>query len=116
MEKGTDVTKLYAGEESIPVDIEYKEMVWHFEFKPITWAQKKRIQSEMMEQTVSRNGQTTMQINLDKAMVKMFQMTCTKAPAGFDITKISEEFGEILAKHIPGMETDDSPGEGEVKN
>ena len=78
MENGTDVTKLYAGEESIPADIEYKGQIWHFEFKEITWAQKKRVQSESMKRVVARDGKAEMKMDMEKTYIRMFQLTNTK--------------------------------------
>jgi hypothetical protein len=116
MENGTDVTKLYAGDESFPVEIEYQDQIWKFEFKEITWAQKKRVQSESMKRTVTRDGKAEMKVDMEKMYIRMFQLTNTKAPVGFDITKISDEFGEILVKHIPGMDEVEVIDEDDTKN
>ena len=116
MDKGTDVTKLYAGDESFPVEIEYKNEIWHFEFKEITWAQKKRVQSESMKRVVSRDGKAEMKMDMEKTYIRMFQLTNTKAPVGFDITKISDEFGDLLAQYIPGMDEVETIDEDETKN
>lgn len=116
MENGTDVTKLYAGEESFPVEIEYQGMLWHFEFKEITWAQKKRVQSESMKRLATRDGKAEMKVDMEKMYIRIFQLTNTKAPVGFDITKISDEFGELLAKSIPGLDVVETIDEDETKN
>lgn len=116
MENGTDVTKLYAGEDIIPVDIEYRDEIWHFEFKNITWAAKKRVQSESMKRVVARDGKAEMKMDMEKTYIRMFQLTNTKAPVGFDITKISDEFGDLLAQYIPGMDEVETIDEDEEKN
>ncbi len=116
MEAGTDVTELYASEDKILEEIEYNGKIWSFEFKEISWLHLKKVRSEMMEMKTTRGGQTVMSLNMEKFHMRVFQLTNTKAPVGFDITKISPEFGELLAAVTPGIEKDEDIDDEEIKN
>lgn len=116
MEKGTDVTQLYVSDEIIKEEIEYKGQLWPFEFKEISWLHKKKVRSEMMELKTTRNGETVMVLNMEKFHMRMFQLTNKKCPVGFDITKISDEFGELLAAVTPGLDEEETIDDGEIKN
>ena len=116
MEIGTDVTELYVSEDKIIEEIEYKGKVWQFEFKEISWLHMKKVRSEMMEMKTTRSGQTIMSLNMEKFHMRMFQLTNTKCPVGFDITKVDTEFGELLAAVTPGIEKEDTIDDEEIKN
>jgi len=116
MEIGTDVTKLNVSKDIIKEEIEYKGKIWQFEFKEISWLHKKKVRSEMMEMKTTRKGETVMSLNMEKFHTRMFQLTNTKAPDGFNITTITSEFGELLEAVIPGLDKEETIDDDEIKN
>jgi len=101
---------------SVKFEIEYDDKVWKFErMKSIPFGVKQRILSGLM--TFHNSGVATM--DSEKYYNEMIPAMLLKAPPGFDITKINDEFGNLLMEHFPSpgeFNQVDAPDKEEVKN
>ena len=115
-DEGTDVNELYLTG-NVKFEIEYNGKVWKFErMKNIPFGIKQRILSNLLSFN-TKTGMATM--DAEKYYMEIIPAMLLKAPPGFDVTKINEEFGNLLIAHFPNpgeFNQVESPSKEDIKN
>ena len=96
MTEGTDVNKLY-GSSNKTVEIEYKGETWTFVLRTPLMGEMERYTSKLMK--MGQDGSLIM--DTEAYYMEIIPELLVKAPPGFDIRKVSYEFGGLLKQHIP---------------
>ena len=100
LEEGTDSNELCLTG-SVKFEIEYGGKIWKFErMEFLPFGIKQRILSKLMTFN-TKSGMAS--IDTEKYYTEIIPAMLIKAPAGFNITKINEKFGQLLITHFPSI-------------
>jgi hypothetical protein len=98
MEIGTDVTELFTNLEHRDIDIEYKDKIWQFTIRDLTWTEKNNIISQSAGIS-GKKGSSKATFDVNKYNQMYLEKCVVKAPFEINkmnIFKLNEEFGDLL--------------------
>ena len=98
MEIGTDISELFASSEHRDIDIEYKNKIWQFTIRDLTWAEKNQIISQSAGIS-GKKGSSKATFDVNKYNQMYLEKCVIKAPFEMNkmnILKLNEEFGDLL--------------------
>jgi len=97
--EGDNASELHISGDHKIIFIPYKDKKWKFVIKDISFFTQQRIASKLIKQ----NSDGTMVMNLEQYYRSLLDEVLVNAPPGFDVRKMSPEFGSVFQEHLPSI-------------
>lgn len=119
MEKGTDVSELYADQATRVEIIIYKDKEWEFTVRDLTWKEKGDCMTAATKLDISgkKKGKKTKSVRMDMPAYNIAYLMKTIVNAPFPVNmasfmKLDDEFGDLIVDAFVDPEGMDDDEEG----